>query len=116
MVRARTETKASRSIKLLLDGREATLDLGGRVKWALVNEGGHGFLPRALRSRFAGRAGPQLGELEAVERFALVSDTWAATVAGLMPLKEFLAMRARCAARPTLTSGARCSRRSATST
>ena len=42
MVRAKTE-KGVATHRLLLDGREATLDLGGRVEWALLNEGGHGF-------------------------------------------------------------------------
>jgi puromycin-sensitive aminopeptidase len=36
--------------------------------------------------------GRNLGELKAVERYALVSDSWAATVAGMMPLAEFLPM------------------------
>jgi hypothetical protein len=33
-----------------------------------------------------------LGELKPIERFGLVSDTWAATVAGLTPLAEFIRM------------------------
>src|ERR1700675_1580331 len=37
MVRAKTE-KGVATHRLLLDGREATLDLGGRVEWALLNK------------------------------------------------------------------------------
>ena len=91
MVRAKTE-KGVATRRLLLDGREATLDLGGRVEWALLNEGGHGFFRVHYAADLLAALGRNLGELKAVERYALVSDSWAATVAGMMPLKEFLAM------------------------
>ena len=91
MVRAKTE-KGVATHRLLLDGREATLDLGGRVEWALLNEGGHGFFRVHYAADLLAALGRNLGELKAVERYALVSDSWAATVAGMMPLKEFLAM------------------------
>src|SRR5450755_1038396 len=91
MVRAKTE-KGVATHRLLLEGREATLDLGGRVEWALLNEGGHGFYRVRYAADLLAALGRNLGALEAVERYALVSDSWAATVAGMMPLKEFLAM------------------------
>ena len=98
MVRAKTENGVA-THRLLLDGREATLDLGGRVEWALLNEGGHGFFRVRYAPDLLAALGRNLGELKAVERYALVSDSWAATVAGMMPLKEFLAMAARDARR-----------------
>src|ERR1700693_1289490 len=91
MVRAKTERGAA-THRLLRDGREATLDLGGRVEWALLNEGGHGFYRVRYAPDLLAVLGRNLGELNAVERYALVSDSWAATVAGMVPLKEFLAM------------------------
>ena len=91
MVRAKTE-KGVATHRLLLDGREATLDLGGRVEWALLNEGGHGFYRVRYAPDLLAVLGRNLGELKAVERYALVSDSWAATVAGMMPLAEFLPM------------------------
>ena len=97
MVRAKTE-KGVATHRLLLDGREATLDLGGRVEWALLNEGGHGFYRVRYAPDLLAALGRNLGELKAVERYALVSDSWAATVAGMMPLAEFLA-DAACDAR-----------------
>ena len=91
MVRAKTE-KGVATHRLLLDGREATLDLGGRVEWALLNEGGHGFYRVRYAPDLLAALGRNLGELKPVERFGLVNDSWAATVAGMMPLTDFLAM------------------------
>jgi puromycin-sensitive aminopeptidase len=62
----------------------------------LVNEGGHGF--------FRVRYGPDLlarlldaglDRLAPIERFNLVNDAWATTVAGLMPLDGYLDFTAR---------------------
>jgi puromycin-sensitive aminopeptidase len=91
MVRAKTE-KGVTTHRLLLGGREATLDLGARVDWALLNEGGHGFFRVRYAADLLAALGRNLGELKPVERYALVNDSWAATVAGMMRLKEFLAM------------------------
>jgi puromycin-sensitive aminopeptidase len=56
----------------------------------LVNAGGHGF----YRVRYApDLLAPLLGvldRLEAIERFNLVNDAWAAVLAGLTPITEFL--------------------------
>jgi puromycin-sensitive aminopeptidase len=91
MVRAKTE-KGVATQRMLLDGREATLDLGGRAQWVLLNEGGHGFYRVRYAPDLLAALGRDLGALKPVERYALVSDSWAATVAGMMPLKEVLAM------------------------
>src|SRR5260221_5352367 len=61
----------------------------------LVNAGGHGF----YRVRYA----PDLLEalvgrietLEPIERFNLVTDAWAATLAGLMSVTDYLDLTAR---------------------
>ena len=45
-----------------------------------------------MRRRCSRRSPRNLGALQPIERFGLVSDTWAATVAGLAPLSEFLKM------------------------
>ena len=91
MVRAKTE-KGVATQRMLLDGRETTLDLGGRAQWVLLNEGGHGFYRVHYAPDLLAALGRNRGELKPVERYALVSDSWAATVAGMMPLKEVLAM------------------------
>ncbi|HLK86785.1 MAG TPA: M1 family metallopeptidase [Candidatus Binataceae bacterium] len=91
MVRAKTSAGVS-THRLLLEGREATLDLGGSVEWALLNQGGHGFYRVRYSADLLAALGRNLNDLQPVERYALVSDSWAATVAGLMALGEMLAM------------------------
>jgi puromycin-sensitive aminopeptidase len=91
MVKARTEHGIS-THKLLLTEAEATLKLPGRLEWALVNQGGHGFYRARYAPEMLGKLTPALNELAPIERFALVSDTLAAVLAGLTPLAEFLNM------------------------
>lgn len=84
----------SRTHRLLLTEPQTRLDLPPGFESVLINEGGHGFyrvryapdlLARLLR-------GPE--QLEAIERFNLVNDAWAATIAGLMPLPDYLDLTA----------------------
>ncbi|MGH7934495.1 MAG: M1 family metallopeptidase [Candidatus Binataceae bacterium] len=91
MVRVRTD-RGNSTHKLLLTEQQTTLELPGKLEWALLNEGGHGFYrvrysPELLQTLTRNRK-----ELAPVERFGLVSDTWAATVAGMTPLSEFIKM------------------------
>jgi len=77
--------------KLLLTERETSIRLPAGVTSVFVNEGGHGF----YRVRHQGLLLQQLLDqglecLAAIERFALISDAWATTMAGLTPLPEFL--------------------------
>ncbi|MBS0152186.1 MAG: M1 family metallopeptidase [Nitrospira sp.] len=77
--------------KLLLKERETSIGLPAGVTSIFVNEGGHGF----YRVRYQGMLLQQLLDqglkrLAAIERFILVSDAWATTVAGVVPLTEFL--------------------------
>jgi puromycin-sensitive aminopeptidase len=82
--------------RVLLDGGEARVPLPRGTSYALVNEGGHGF----YRVRYA----PELLDallarvphgLAPIERFNLVSDTWAAAVAGLIPVTQYLDLATR---------------------
>jgi len=92
-IRIRVQTKRGEgAYRLLLTERETTLDLPAEVEWSLVNEGGSGFFrvrysPELLRALTVNAQ-----HLKPIERFGLVSDVWAATVAGLKPLREFVAM------------------------
>jgi len=94
MVRVRTADGAVNQ-KLLMDAAEAKLDCGQPIKWALVNEGGHGFYRVRYAPELLAELTNSLGELTPTERFGLVSDSWAATVAGLKPVDEFLAFAKR---------------------
>ncbi|HKN01029.1 MAG TPA: M1 family metallopeptidase [Candidatus Binataceae bacterium] len=91
MIRARTD-QGIVTRKVLMTERETTVDLGGKVDWAFLNEGGHGFYRVHYAPELLAALTRNLAELRPIERFGLVSDTWAATVAGLGPLSEFLKM------------------------
>lgn len=76
---------------VLLTEREMRMPLPGDPAWVVVNAGGHGF----YRVRYTPELRRQLTAhlqdiLSAVERFNLVNDTWAAAVAGLTPMVEYL--------------------------
>jgi puromycin-sensitive aminopeptidase len=81
---------------LLLTRAEERLELPGVPAWAIVNAGGHGYyrvrysppLLAKLAARAASVASP-------IERFNLVNDAWTSTVAGVMPLAEYLDLTAR---------------------
>jgi puromycin-sensitive aminopeptidase len=79
----------------LLAGSESRFDIPEQFGAALVNEGGHGFYrvrySRDLLERLLGA----LPDLAAIERFNLVNDAWAVTVAGLMALGDYLELTAR---------------------
>jgi puromycin-sensitive aminopeptidase len=91
MVRARTDQGLA-THKLLLTEAETTLQLPGKLEWALLNEGGHGFYRVRYSPEVLAALTKNLSTLKPIERFGLVSDTWAATVAGLTPLAEFIKM------------------------
>jgi puromycin-sensitive aminopeptidase len=91
MVRAGTD-QGVKTHKLLLTSGEAAIDLGAKINWAAANENGNGFFRVRYDSDLLQALTRNLHELKPIERFGLVSDTWAATVAGLTPLAEFLKM------------------------
>ncbi|HUY19581.1 MAG TPA: M1 family metallopeptidase [Candidatus Binataceae bacterium] len=94
MVRVRTAA-GTVNHKLLMDGAEAKLEVGQPIDWALVNEGGHGFYRVRYAPELLADLTRGLKELRPTERFGLVSDSWAATVAGLKPVDEFLGFARR---------------------
>jgi puromycin-sensitive aminopeptidase len=75
---------------LLLTDRETRVEVPN-AEWVVVNAGGHGY----YRVRYSGeliaalRRGLQ-SNLSPVERFGLVNDTWASTLAGLSALPDYL--------------------------
>ena len=91
-LRAGTKTGVIEKTILLADG-EQTVELGDTVEWAVVNAGGHGF----YRVRYGADLFDSLkhglqARLSAVERFGLVNDTWASTLAGLTSLIDYLSL------------------------
>jgi puromycin-sensitive aminopeptidase len=80
----------------LLTGKETMLTLPPDTQTAVINEGGHGFYrvrygPVLLKRLLDAR----VDTLAPIERFNLVNDAWATTVAGLMPLTEYLNLTTR---------------------
>jgi puromycin-sensitive aminopeptidase len=81
--------------RVLLAEREARLRLGEAADVVIANAGGHGFYrvryaPELLESLLG-----RLDLLAPIERFNVVNDAWAMTVAGLMPLTAYLDLTAR---------------------
>lgn len=78
---------------VLLTGRELRVELPDGADWVVVNAGGHGF----YRVRYspdlmtALQQGLQTNLLPA-ERFGLINDAWATTLAGLTPLTDYLSL------------------------
>ncbi len=81
--------------RLLLTEREMSVGLPAGVTSVFVNEGGHGFYRVRHQTPLLEQLLDQgLEHLAVIERFALVSDAWAITVAGLMALPEYLRLTA----------------------
>ena len=82
--------------RLLLGDKEARIAVPARFTSILVNEGGHGFYRVRYGGELLERLLAELADgLAPIERFNLVNDTWAAAVAGLVPLPQYLEMMTR---------------------
>ncbi len=84
------------SVRLLLTETRTRLALPPGFERLLVNEGGHGF----YRVRYAPALLQRLldtlpSELSPIERFNLLNDAWAASLAGLMSITEYLDLTGR---------------------
>ena len=83
-----TETK-----RILLSDRENRIPLPDGWTSVLANEGGHGFYRvRYSPDLLAGLQKDGLSHLAPVERFNLLNDTWAATLAGMVSSADYLAL------------------------
>jgi puromycin-sensitive aminopeptidase len=91
-----TSATTSESRRLLMTGASMQVSLPEAAGVVLANEGGHGFYrvryDAALLERLL-RLVPD--GLNPIERFNLINDAWASTVAGLMPVTDYLDMTAR---------------------
>ncbi|MFI5338386.1 MAG: M1 family metallopeptidase, partial [Candidatus Methylomirabilales bacterium] len=84
------------SMRLLLSSAEQRLELPGRPDWVVVNEGGHGFYRVGYAPQLLGRlTDAPFDVLTPVERFNLINDAWALTLAGRTPAAEYLDLTAR---------------------
>jgi puromycin-sensitive aminopeptidase len=63
---------------------------GPDVSGRLVNAGGSGYFRVAYPSAMVDRLAGQLGDLDSLERYNLVSDSWAAALSGQAPVADLL--------------------------
>jgi puromycin-sensitive aminopeptidase len=95
-VQVRVHTpKGPRTERVLLTDATATMALPTDAGAVVVNDGGHGFYRVRYSQELLRRLLDDLPALSAIERFNLVNDAWAAVLAGLTPLAEFLDLTAR---------------------
>jgi puromycin-sensitive aminopeptidase len=76
--------------KVLLTEKEATVELGGPIDWVVVNAEGWGFYRVRYEDHLREELTADLGRLSPHERFSLMSDTWAAVLAGRSPMRDYL--------------------------
>jgi puromycin-sensitive aminopeptidase len=81
--------------RLLLKDAETRMPLPERFESVLVNADGHGFYRVHYADELRDRLLLSLPDLSSIERFNLVNDCWAATLAGMMPLTGYLDLTAR---------------------
>jgi puromycin-sensitive aminopeptidase len=83
------------TVRMLLTGQDTYVTLASAPKSVLVNEGGHGFYRvrygPVLRAKLLAAG---IARLAATERFNLINDSWATTVAGLTSLADYLDLTA----------------------
>ena len=82
--------------RMLLTEKDTTVPLPHDWESVLINEGGHGFYrvryAPDLLDRLLNRG---IDRLAVTERFNLINDAWATTIAGHMPLVDYLDLTAR---------------------
>ena len=88
--REKTETR-----RLLLRRPEDRLTCPPGTRCVVVNEGGHGFYRVRYGPLLLERMLERVETLAPIERFNLVNDAWASTIAGFMPLAAYLDLTGR---------------------
>ncbi|TMM17596.1 MAG: M1 family metallopeptidase [Actinobacteria bacterium] len=76
--------------RVLLDEGGASASFSGPVEWVVANSGGWGFYRVRYDGDLLARLTADLGRLDALERFNLVSDAWGSSLAGLSPVADFI--------------------------
>jgi puromycin-sensitive aminopeptidase len=89
LLRAKTSQGVEQK-KVLLTERSTVVEFEAKPEWVVANEGGHGFYRVRYSPELLEAMTNNLQSLAAIERFNLVNDMWAATIAGLKPLSEYI--------------------------
>ena len=80
---------------VLLDGDDVVVPLPAAPEWAIVNAGGHGFYRVGYAPPLLKKLSGALPRLSPIERFNLVSDSFALAQSGAMSAAEYLELSAR---------------------
>jgi puromycin-sensitive aminopeptidase len=80
---------------VLLDGDDVVVPLPAAPEWAIVNAGGHGFYRVSYAPTLLKKLSGALPRLSPIERFDLVSDSFALAQSGAMSAAEYLELSAR---------------------
>ena len=78
--------------ELLLDRPRTAVPAGGRVDWVIANAGGHGFYRCLYAEELAGALVARLDDLDPLERFTLVDDSWTFVEAGQAGVDSFISL------------------------
>ena len=82
--------------RMLLSEKDTKVPLPHDWESILLNEGGHGFYRVRYAPDLLGRLlNAGIDRLAVTERFNIINDAWATTVAGLMPVTDYLDLTAR---------------------
>ena len=88
-----TTARGTETRRILLSDRENRISLPEGWTSVLANEGGHGFYRvRYSADLLSSLQKDGLNHLAPVERFNLLNDTWAATLAGMVSSADYLAL------------------------
>ncbi len=81
-------------IKHLLTAESEVVPFDGPINWVIANAGGHGFYRVRYEASLLGALEARLTELDPLERFTLLDDTWAFAVEGSVPIGGFAVLAA----------------------
>jgi puromycin-sensitive aminopeptidase len=84
--------------RLLLSEQTDTVTFSQAPEWVVVNDGGSGFYRVRYPADMAQRLVADIERLAPLERFNLVSDAWAASLAGKAAFADFVALAGHFAA------------------
>jgi puromycin-sensitive aminopeptidase len=84
--------QSSEQTRVLVDGPTASVDLEQSPEWLVVNARGNGFYPVRYSPQLLDALCSNISELDSLERFGLVTDTWNACRAGETDIDDVLKM------------------------
>jgi len=85
-------TNSEKTETLLLDDTAYTLSLPDEDSFVMGNGGGWGFYRVRYSSDLLEPLAANFQSLSTLERYSLVSDTWACVLAGISPVEDFLSL------------------------